>query len=168
VGVAMTLAVIYLGGGLWIASRYGILSYIHLDVMALFLVFVVLGVFMYGSMFVAVGASVTNIKEAQSLMMPVMVVIVTPIFFIGPIFQNPSGLVAMAATFFPFSAPMITIARIAIPPGIPLWQVAGAATVSLLTTIALVWAAGRIFRVGILMQGQGAKLSEMLKWCFRG
>jgi ABC-2 type transport system permease protein len=38
----------------------------------------------------------------------------------------------------------------------------------LATTIFCVYAAGRIFRVGILMQGKGAKLGEMLKWVIRG
>jgi ABC-2 type transport system permease protein len=38
----------------------------------------------------------------------------------------------------------------------------------LLTTLLFVWAAGRIFRVGILMQGKGANLAEMMKWVFRG
>jgi ABC-2 type transport system permease protein len=28
----------------------------------------------------------------------------------------------------------------------------------------LVWCAGRIFRVGLLMQGKGATLAEMVKW----
>ena len=39
-----------------------------------------------------------------------------------------------------------------------------AAAISLTTTVALVWAAGRIFRVGILMQGQGANYAELARW----
>jgi len=35
-------------------------------------------------------------------------------------------------------------------------------------TLACVWAGGRIFRVGILMQGKGARLGEMLHWVWRG
>jgi hypothetical protein len=43
-----------------------------------------------------------------------------------------------------------------------------AAGIALVTTVCLVWAAGRIFRVGILMQGQGAKITDMAKWVVRG
>jgi ABC-2 type transport system permease protein len=35
------------------------------------------------------------------------------------------------------------------------------------TTAAVVWAAGRIFRVGLLMQGKPPNLPELLKWIGR-
>ena len=38
----------------------------------------------------------------------------------------------------------------------------------LLTTAVCVYAAGRIFRVGILMQGKGANVGQVVKWVFRG
>ena len=38
----------------------------------------------------------------------------------------------------------------------------------LLTTLLCVWAAGRVFRVGLLMQGKGARLGEVARWVFRG
>ena len=52
----------------------------------------------------------------------------------------------------------------AIPPGPPLWQVGVSVAIVLATTLLLVWAAGRIFRVGILMQGKAPTLPEVLKW----
>jgi ABC-2 type transport system permease protein len=102
------------------------------------------------------------------MIMPVMFLIMLPLFAIGNMIQDPSGLIAMVASFFPFSAPMVMTARISIPPGVPVWQAILAAVVTLLTTVVLVWSAGRIFRVGILMQGQGAKVGEMLRWVVRG
>jgi ABC-2 type transport system permease protein len=32
------------------------------------------------------------------------------------------------------------------------------------STVAVVWAAGRIFRVGLLMQGKPPNLPELLRW----
>ena len=60
------------------------------------------------------------------------------------------------------------IMRQAIPPGPAWWEPIAAIVLVLATTVFCVYAAGRIFRVGILMQGKGARLGEMLKWVFRG
>ena len=133
-----------------------------------FLVFAVIATMMYGALFVAAGAAVTNIKEAQSLITPIMLIVVLPMFVLGNMLKDPSGPLATAATFFPTSAPMITVARLGIPPGVPPWQLVTSAVITLLTTVALVWCAGRIFRVGILMQGQGAKFGQLLKWVVSG
>jgi ABC-2 type transport system permease protein len=168
VGVALTLGVIYVGGALLAAKQYGFAGYVSPAVLVWFLVFTVVASFMYGALFVAAGAAVTNVKEAQSLIAPIMIFIMLPMFVIGPIFEDPSGPVAMAVSFFPLSAPLMTTARIAIPPGIPWWQALLSVVISLLSTVALVWCAGRIFRLGMLTQGQAAKPAEILKWVLKG
>jgi ABC-type Na+ efflux pump permease subunit len=168
VAVALTLATIYFGGAYYVAFTQGMAGYITTATILWFLFFTILGTLMYGAMFVAAGAAVTNIKEAQSMVMPVMLLIVLPISLVGQMIQDPSGMLATVGSFFPFSAPMIMTARIAIPPGVPLWQTLLSALITVATTAALVWAAGRIFRVGILMQGQGARYTELAKWIFRG
>jgi ABC-2 type transport system permease protein len=71
-------------------------------------------------------------------------------------------------SFFPFATPMLMVARLAVPPGIPWWEPVLGVLGVLATTVLCVYAAGRIFRVGILMQGKGARFGEMVKWVFRG
>ena len=65
---------------------------------------------------------------------------------------------------FPFSAPYLMLLRIAIPPGPPAWQVVVAVLGSIAMAVVMVYAAGRIFRVGLLMQGKTANYREMLRW----
>ena len=54
--------------------------------------------------------------------------------------------------------------RIVMPPGPPLWQVLVALAILFASTAGIVWAAGRIFRVGLLMQGKPPTIPEVLKW----
>ena len=130
--------------------------------------FLVLAVLMYGSLFIAVGAAAGDIKETQTLLMPVMLLACLPLFALGPIMQDPNGTVAVACSFFPFATPMLMVARQSVPPGVPGWQPAVGIVLVLATTLACVWAAGRIFRVGILMQGKGVKFGDLVRWVFRG
>ena len=123
---------------------------------------------MWGGMFIAVGSAVSDMKEAQSLVTPVMLIAVSPMFVWLNVVKEPSSSFALAMSLIPPATPMLMIIRQAVPPGIPAWQPALGITLVLLTTIACVFAAGRIFRVGILMQGKGAKVGEMMRWVFRG
>lgn len=168
VAVALTLAAIYFGGAYYVAVTMGMGAYITPATILWFLFFTILGTLMYGSMFIAAGAAVTTIKEAQTMMMPVMLLIVLPISLVGNMIQDPSGTLAMVGSFFPFSAPMVMTARLAIPPSLPVWQPLLAAGITITTTIILVWCAGRIFRVGLLMQGQGANYADIARWIIRG
>ena len=67
-------------------------------------------------MFIAAGSAVTNVKEAQSMLMPVVVLVVLPTFFIESLLRDPRGIVPTVGSFFPTSAPMMTVS--------PRWPVA--------------------------------------------
>ena len=91
-----------------------------------------------------------------------MLLISLPMFVLVPLLQNPAGALGVALSFFPLSAPMVMVMRLTIPPGVPLWQPMVAAVTTLAATVGFVWVAGRIFRVGILMQGKGANYAAVL------
>ncbi|HRK31071.1 MAG TPA: ABC transporter permease [Tepidisphaeraceae bacterium] len=172
VGVALTLALIYLSTA-WVGLRFGavgidVSQYLTLGLFAWFCLFTLFAALLYGAVFIAAGAAVTNVKEAQSLITPVMLLIVLPMFFISQLLENPNGLIPTFLSFFPFSAPTMMVARMGVPPGPAAWQPVVAAASTFVATLAVVWAAGRIFRVGILLQGQPAKLGQITKWIFSG
>ncbi|HEY7313812.1 MAG TPA: ABC transporter permease [Gemmataceae bacterium] len=166
--VSLTITTVYLGGLYWAAHHYGFHDYVSPAVLAWFLVFQALAALMYGSLFIAIGAACTDMKETQNLLWPVMLLACLPMFVLGNVLQEPNSAVATSLSFFPFATPMLMILRLSIPPGVAVWQPLLGVVLVLATTLLCVWAAGRIFRVGILMQGKGAKLGEMLHWVFRG
>jgi ABC-2 type transport system permease protein len=82
--------------------------------------------------------------------------------------QYPNGNIAMFLSFFPLSAPLVTTIRLAVPPGIPIWQVLTAAGITLATTVVLVWMSGRVFRAALLMNSKPASLRDAVGWVLRG
>jgi ABC-2 type transport system permease protein len=168
VGVALTVGGIYFAGGYAALLHYGLADALPPALLAWFVVYLVLAVLMYASLFIAVGAAASDIKETQALLMPVMLLVALPMMMLGPVVQDPNGPIAVAVSFFPFSTPMIMMARLGVPPGIVWWQPVAGVGLVLVTTLACVWAAGRIFRVGLLMQGKGVKLSDLARWVVKG
>lgn len=166
--VALTLLAIYLFGGWVVASRYGYGDIIDAALVAWFLAYLTIAIFMFGSLFLAVGASVNDLKEAQSLIMPVMFPMIFPMFFLVPIIRDPSGALATALSLIPFSAPQTMVMRLAMETPVPAWQPAASMAGCLVTTLIFVWAAGRVFRVGLLMQGKAPKLGTLMRWVING
>jgi len=168
VGMSLTLLAVYLVGGCVAIHRAGYGEFFPAHVIWWFVVFQTLAVLMYGSLYIAVGAAVSDLKEAQSVLMPVMIVVMLPLFVWMYVVEQPAATLSVAMSLFPPATPMLMVLRQAVPPGVPLWQPLLGIVLVLLTTVACVFAASRIFRVGILMQGKGARVGEMLHWVLRG
>ncbi|MBC7782646.1 MAG: ABC transporter permease [Burkholderiales bacterium] len=168
VATSLTLGVIYITGAIVVASRLGVLHLVTPSLIVWFLVFTVVASLMYGSLFVVAGAAASNIKEAQALVTPVMLIVVMPMFLIGPMMNEPHGLIARIGTFFPLSAPLVTMFRLAVPPALPWWQPLVAICGSGLMMLVLIWLAGRVFRAGFLLVGRPASLKELVGWILRG
>jgi ABC-2 type transport system permease protein len=167
-GVSLTMTAVYLAGLYWAARNYGFADYVGPELVAWFLVFQALASLMYGSLFIAVGAACTDLKETQTLMWPVLLLAMIPMFVLGNVLEEPNGPVATTLSFFPFATPSLMVARLGVPPGVPLWQPLAGMLVVIATTLLCVYAAGRIFRIGLLLQGKGADFGQLLRWVVRG
>jgi ABC-2 type transport system permease protein len=167
-GVSLTISAVYLGGAGWGAAHFGFDKYVRTEVIVWFLVFQALAVLMCGSLFTAVGAAASDLKETQSMVLPIMILVMLPFFVMPKLLQEPNGNLITEMSFFPFATPMLMVGRLGVPNGIPQWQLYVGVAVVLATTLLCVWAAGRIFRVGILMQGKGARLGDLARWVLRG
>jgi len=162
--VAVLLAIVYFFGVGYFAVYSGRPDLIQPALMGWFLIFLVCCVLMFGSMFLAIGSACSDLKDAQSMMQPVMMLLMVGYIGSFAVLRAPESNVALGLSFFPTSAPFIMMLRMAMQPTPPLWQPVLSLALTLAATVAFVWAASRIFRVGVLMQGKGATLGEMLKW----
>jgi ABC-2 type transport system permease protein len=166
--VSLTTLGIYLAGGLWLVDHQGMGALIRHGVFGWALVFMVLGVVIYGALFGAVGAACSELKEAQSYLMPIMMVLVFPLMVWWKVMEEPTSGFATALSFVPPWTPLLMPLRLAATEAIPWWHplagMAGALTMAVLA----VWAGGRVFRVGLLMQGKPPRMRELLRWIWRG
>jgi ABC-2 type transport system permease protein len=166
VAVSLLLGVIYLSAGLSVAARMGFASAVPTALIAWFLVFLVLAMLMYGSLAIAIGAACNDVKDTQNLMLPVMLPLMLPMMTLLPVIESPTSPLSVGMSLFPPATPLVMLLRVALHPPAPAWQVATGAGLTLLTTMFCIWGAGRIFRIGLLMQGKSASLAQMARWIF--
>ncbi len=163
-GVSIVIAFTYTGGAYAAATYFGLAGIVSTGLLVEFAIFLALALLLYGSLYLAIGSACSTFKDAQSMMMPVMLITIFPMMMLGPILKTPDSVFAVGASFFPFSTPYIMLMRAALNPPAPLWQVLLSMATTAATTVAVVWASGRIFRTGLLMQGKAPTFVEMLRW----
>lgn len=164
--VSMTLSVLYLGGAVLILTQMALTGYVNPALLVWFLVFQLLGLLIFGAVFIAIGSACSEIRDAQSLMTPAMMMIVLPMFCLVPVLESPSSSFSRAISLFPPATPMLMTLRIASKPGPPLWEILLGVVLCSAFTIFCLWAAAKVFRIGILSQGQAPTVGKMIKWVF--
>jgi ABC-type Na+ efflux pump permease subunit len=127
-------------------------------------VYFVCAYFIVASLFVAVGSAVTELVEAQTLQTPVMLVLMVPMMLWLPIMRNPNSAFSQVCSFMPLINPFVMVLRLSGSEPIPFWQVPASMLVSVLTVVVLVWAAAKIFRIGVLMYGKPPNFATLLRW----
>ncbi len=165
---SLTVAAIYLTGAVFLASYNDALDLIPLDILPWIVVFQLLAVLLFSSIFMAIGASVNQLKEAQSLLLPVWILIVGPLFVWLNIVRDPLSSFATTFSLIPPFIPMLMTLRMSATSAVPTWQPAVGLVLMLAMTLLCVFAAGRVFRIGMLAQGRAPKLSELIQWAIKG
>lgn len=165
---SLTIVVVYFLGATIFAYQKGYAELIPLEIIPWFIAFQILGVMFYAAIFMAVGASVSQLKEAQSMLLPAWMLLMCPMFVWFMIVQEPNGKMAFWLSMFPPATSTTMVLRMATGVTIPLWQPLVGVLILVLSTAICVILAGRIFRIGILWQGKTPKLTEIVRWAFSG
>ncbi len=126
------------------------------------ILFVVGGYLFYSSIYAAIGSAVDNIQDASQLQMVAVLPIIIGIVLAPSVINNPSSGAAFWGSIVPFTSPMVMMARI--PFGIPLWEILVSLVLLYASSVALIWLAAKIYRVGIFMYGKKPTFGELLRW----
>ncbi|MBV8328673.1 ABC transporter permease [Chryseobacterium sp.] len=127
-----------------------------------FIIFFLLGYIFYSSIYAAIGSAVDNETETQQFTLFAVLPLMLGMYGSFSLMNNPDGPLGFWLSIIPFTSPVAMIARI--PFGVPAWQIALSIALLLGTTIFMIFVAGKIYRVGILMYGNKATLKELWKW----
>ncbi|MAG55103.1 MAG: hypothetical protein CMJ83_02310 [Planctomycetes bacterium] len=164
--VSWTLAVLYLGGVAFLAHRFEFAHLIPGSLYLWFAFFHLAALFIFGSIFSGLGAACSELRDAQAMMMPAMVIVMIPMFTWVAVIQAPDSTFSTALSLFPPATPFIMLVRLAVPPGPAAWEIIAAVVLTIAFSVACVWAASRIFRVGVLSQGQAPSFRKLFGWIF--
>jgi ABC-2 type transport system permease protein len=129
----------------------------------LFPIYFLLGYLLYSSLFAGLAATCETEQELQMYMPLAAVPVWLSFSLIMVVINDSNSLWAVAASFFPPTAPIIMFLRMAsqIP---PVWQFAVSIGLLVLSIVAVLWISAKLYRVGILMYGKRATLPELLRW----
>jgi len=127
-----------------------------------FIFYFVTGYLLYASVFAAIGSAVDNETETQQFMLPVTIPIILALMVAMGTMQNPGSAIAFWFSIIPLTSPIVMMARI--PFGVPAWQIILSMSIMVITFIAFVWMAAKVYRTGILMYGKKTSWKEIWKW----
>lgn len=127
-------------------------------------IYFMIAFFLIACLMASIGSAVSDVREAQSLLGPVMIVLIIPMLLWMPILRNPNSTFAQVVSFIPPVSPFVMVLRLAGSEPIPFWQVPSTMAVGLASVVVAAWAAAKIFRIGVLMYGKPPNFATLIKW----
>lgn len=128
-----------------------------------FFIYFIGGYFLYSSIYAAIGAAVDSETDSQQFMLPVILPLMLGIY-VGffSVIENPHGTISTIFSMIPLTSPIVMLMRI--PFGVPWWEVIISIAILIGSIFLMIWFAGKIYRIGILMYGKKPTYKELFKW----
>ncbi|MBS4219812.1 ABC transporter permease [Bacillus sp. FJAT-49711] len=165
--LGITQVVVWLAVGLPLVAwklDLPLMEYLLVPELLLLLVLAISGYLLFSAIFVAIGATVEDMTATSNFQGLVMMLPFLPLIFIGPIIGDPSGIIAKVGSFFPLTSPAVWIIRLSMLEEWPWIEIVIALAILFVTIWFMMKAAGKVFKIGILMYGKNATPKEIWKW----
>jgi ABC-2 type transport system permease protein len=163
-GIGLTVILLWALTAYTTARWRGITVVLPTDIIPHFVIFYILGFLLFSSVLAGIGSVCNTTKEAQSLMMPLTLVMILPMVGWMSIAREPSGTIARVLSFVPPVAPMVMILRLTSSLHVPGAEVFASILVLGASVPVTMWAASKVFRTGILLYGKRPTPTEMFRW----
>jgi ABC-2 type transport system permease protein len=130
------------------------------SVIVAFVIFFVLGFLQYATMYAAAAALISRTEDLGSVAGPLTLPVLAGFLLANWGLGVPNATGVVIASQIPLLTPFVMFTRMAVVT-VPLWQVILAIAINVVATIAIIWFAGKIYRVGLLMYGRPPKLTQI-------
>jgi len=127
-----------------------------------FIAFFLLGFFLYATLYAGIGAMCNTVQDSQQFHMPLMMGMVLPMMMLSLVLRSPDGTPAVLLSLFPLFSPVLMFMRVCVETP-PLWQIGLSWALMTLSIWLAARAAGKLFRMGILMYGASPTWATMVK-----
>ncbi|MCC6284419.1 MAG: ABC transporter permease [Phycisphaerales bacterium] len=162
--VALSILLVYVVIGLFGLQRFNLLDLVNSGNLTLLVVYFIIAFFLIGAMMAAIGSAVTEMREAQAMLTPVMLVLMVPMILWMPLARTPNSAFATIISFVPPIGPFAMVIRMASTEGVPWWQHPVAIVTGALAVFGAIWLTAKIFRIGVLMYGKPPNLRTLIRW----
>ncbi len=127
-----------------------------------FVMFFLLGFFLYATMFAGVGALCNSTQDAQQFQTPLMMGMIIPMTMLTLVVQAPDSTLSVVLSLVPMFAPVIMFMRVCVETP-PLWQIGLSWALMIISILLAAKGAGKLFRMGILMYGESPTWATLWK-----
>ena len=110
----------------------------------------IIGYLMYGAVFLAIGSLCETLQDAQTLMSPMMLIMMVPLFLVMMAIDSPDSPIVAIASWVPLWTPFIMLARL--PQDVGMFDIIGTTLAMVATAAFVIWGSGVLFRMGALNQ----------------
>jgi ABC-2 type transport system permease protein len=162
--VGLLIIGLYAGMGISALFSFALMGLLDISIFFYLVIFYLIAYFVVGSFMAAIGAAVNEPREAQSFMMPIMVVMMIPWILWMPITRDPNSMFATISSFVPPINTFVMLLRMTSTTPPPMWQVWVSILVGLASVYAALWFAAKVFRVGLLLHGKPPSFATLIKW----
>ncbi len=146
------------------AQSYNVGELVSPSRLTLAFLYFVPGFLLISSLLAGIGAAVNELKEAQSMVFPLSLMMMVPLVFGGYIAEYPSTAAVLVLSFVPPITPFVMMLRVCADPDTPVWQIVATLVVLWASVFIAMWVAGKVFRIGVLMYGKPPSLAELARW----
>jgi ABC-2 type transport system permease protein len=136
---------------------------IPFEFIVFFIIYFLLGYFMISAIYAGIGAAVDQEHDAQTLIAPLNIVFMLPIFLINIIVGDPNSLVSVLLSLFPPFTPVLMISRMSATE-VPFWQLILSVILMIAGILISVKISAKVFRVGVLIYGKKPTFKEIFRW----